>query len=95
MNEILVFLRTLPRSELLRRIRAVTDDARIVFWEQVAYSDMYEKVSAGREAAAKLGVPIGTVIGYRILAGTPMGGALADLINIVPQDEPPDPDPFR
>lgn len=95
MNEILTFLRTLPRSELLRRIRAAANDDRIVFWEQIAYSDMYDKVAAGPETAARLGVPVGTIIGYRILAGTPMGGALADLINIEPQDDPPDPDPFR
>jgi hypothetical protein len=95
MNEILSFLRTLPRIELLRRIRVAANDDRIVFWEQIAYSDMYEKVIAGPETAATLGVPIGAVIGYRILAGTPMGGALADLINIEPQNESPDPDPFR
>ena len=95
MNEILSFLRTLPRQELLRRIRAAADDDRIVFWEQVAYSDMYVKVTAGPETAAALGVPISAVIGYRITAGTPMGGALADLIDIVPQNEQPDPDPFR
>ncbi|HXI20077.1 MAG TPA: nuclear transport factor 2 family protein [Gemmatimonadales bacterium] len=70
MNEILSFLRTLPRRELLRRIRQAAGDDGIVFWEQVAYSDMYAKVTAGPQTAAKLGVPVGTVIGYRILAGT-------------------------
>jgi len=95
MNEILSFLKTLPRREVLRRVRAATNDDRIVFWEQIAYSDWYEKVVADATMAPKLGVSIGTVIGYHILAGTPMGGALADLIDIVPQNDPPDPDPFR
>jgi hypothetical protein len=95
MSDTLKRLRSLPRSDLIREIRRAAGDDRILLWEQVGYGDTYDPVRAGVEAAAKLGVLPGVVIGYILTVERPMGSALGDLMNAVPQDSPPYPDPFR
>jgi hypothetical protein len=64
----LLELRQLPRGELLKKIRAASDDYEIVLWEQVHYGGGYTPVVAGPKAAAKLGVREGEVIGYKVEA---------------------------
>jgi hypothetical protein len=95
MNAQLAALRCLPRNEILRTVREVTGDGNLVFWEQIGYGWMYREVPADQLASVRLGVEPGTIIGYRVLSGHVMGGALADLMNAEPQNDPPFPDPFR
>lgn len=95
MNSILQQLRTLPRNALLREIRRAAADDRILLWENIGYGDMYQPVLAVPQAAARLGVKVGDVIGYVLLVDPPTGSALGDLMNAVRQDIPPYPDPFR
>jgi len=95
MNPILRHLRAMPRRELLNEVRRCADDPDILLWEQVGYGDMYKPVRANPQAAARLGVALGDVIGYKLLVDRPMGSALGDLMNVVRQDDPPYKDPFR
>ena len=49
---------------------------------------------AGPQAAATLGVPRGTIIGYEVTGAQPKGGAISDMAN-VETTVAPYPDPFR
>lgn len=95
MNQILEYLRGLPRRQLVREIRRAAEDNSILLWEFVSYGDMYAPCSAGPQTAARLGVKVGTIIGYKLLTDAPMGSAIGDLMHAVRQDDPPYPDPFR
>jgi len=93
-SELLERFRRLPRAELQRELRRITGDDQLSLWENLGYGWMYWPVRAGPEAAAKLGTPVHAVIGYHVAAGHVFGGAITDLMDKEPQDQPPYPDPF-
>ena len=95
MHPLLQQLRALPRSELLFAIRRAADDDRIVLWEDLPYGELYTAVRAGPITAARLGIEPNVVIGYVQLVDTPKGCAIGDLMNSIPKDDPPYPDPFK
>jgi len=95
MSTLLDHYRKLPRPALQAELRRITGIESLHLWEYVGYNWMYESVRAGHRLANLLGVPVDSVIGYRVLAGHVTGGALGDLLNVVNQDRPPYPDPFR
>ena len=95
MNALLNHFRSLPRRALQEELRRITGIKELYLWEYVGYNWMYEPVRAGHATANALGVPEGSVIGYNVIAGHVQGSAMGDLMNVVNQDAPPHPDPFR
>ena len=94
MNDTLQGLQNLSRRELLLHIRRVTGMENFLLWENVAYGDIWGVVQAGPEAAARLGVREGEIIGYVVQGERPKGSAIGDLMHARPQNYPPYPDPF-
>jgi hypothetical protein len=95
-NDVLRHYQSLPRPHLQRELRRITGIEALYLWEYVGLRWLYREVRADVALAPKLGVQIGDVIGYQVLAGHVFGGALTDLINTDSVNEtPPYPDPFR
>jgi hypothetical protein len=99
MNERLQYLRSLPRYDLLKEIRAAAEDPHIVLWEMVPYGAIWVACRAGVITAERLGIEKGLVFGYHAdRMGNcdlrPTGSAFGDLCNCVRQETPPYPDPF-
>ena len=94
MNDVLKHYKSLPRAELQRQLRAITGIKELHLWEYVGLNWMFEAVKADTVLADHLGIGVGDVVGYRVVAGHVMGGALGDLMNVTAHDAP-DPDPFR
>ena len=95
MSTLLNHFRSLPRRTLQKELRRITGLENLYLWEYIGYGWMYEAVRASHAVANALGVPAGSVIGYNVIAGHVKGGAMGDLMNVVNQDAPPHPDPFR
>jgi len=94
MGAALEHYKSLPRLQLQRELRKISEIEQLYLWEYIGLGWMYEAVRAGPRVADQLGVKIGDVIGYRVLVGHVMGGALSDLMNVETNDAPY-PDPFR
>ncbi|MFO0748161.1 MAG: hypothetical protein U1F43_21255 [Myxococcota bacterium] len=76
-------IRALPRAEILERVRRATGMGKeLAFWEGVGPNEIVEGVRAGPLAAERLGVPEGTIIGYKVTVKGPTGGAIADAANV-------------
>ena len=95
MNDRLKHFKSLPRRTLQKEIRRFIGDQDFYLWEFVGINWMYTAVRAGKQTAAFLGVPDGTVIGYHVGEGQghAFGGAMGDLMN-VQTTAAPYPDPF-
>jgi len=96
MNERLQQLQSLPRKELLRQIRRAAEMTALLLWEMVPYGKIYTPCRAGPVAAAALGIKPGEVIGY-LIEQKKAGGTshIMGFDQLVRQDDPPYPDPFR
>jgi len=82
------------RAALVSKVREVTGNPDIVFWEEVGYGNVWKEISATPEQAARLNVRPGDVIGY-IQEGAPMGAAFGDIMFLETLAlDPPFPDPF-
>jgi hypothetical protein len=86
--------KSLPRLQLQRELRRITGIKEFYLWEYMGLGWLSLEVNADHRLADHLGVKIGDVIGYRVLAGDVTGGAIMDLMNVETND-PPHPDPFR
>jgi hypothetical protein len=93
-NTLLNHFKHLPRTQLQRELREITGIEKLYLWEYIGMGWIYDPVRASKMLADRLGVKQGDVIGYRVIAGHVMGGALADLMN-VETDKEPFPDPFK
>jgi hypothetical protein len=94
LNSALDHFKSLPRQQLQRELREITGIKDFHLWEFIGLGWISVEVYADPRLADRLGVKRGDVIGYRVLVGHVMGGALGDLMNIETND-PPHPDPFK
>jgi hypothetical protein len=94
LNTALEHYKSLPRLQLQRELRTITGIKELYLWEYMGLGWLSVEIYADHRLADQLGVKPGDVIGYRVLAGDVMGGAIMDLMN-VETDAPPHPDPFR